>query len=243
MTLQGARKPGLLETIEEYYFHVKRIENKPTANPSLLAIELSGTVLDPNGVPVRKATVSAKNTATGVVRNIMTLDDGTYRMSDLPAGKYEVSAEAATLKRTVISEVNLADNSRAELPIKMKAGGESLARIEHLPISTPRLLITLDPMFTTGAKGIRSLALHDNEQQLDFQLNYHGTQHSSYKATLKTISGKTIVSKALKIRPLTFSLRSKALQAGDYVIELRGSSKNGRSRPLAEFYFHVSKAQ
>ena len=56
---------------------------------------ISGTVTDPSGAVVTNATVTAKNTATGAVRTATTSSAGTYLISNLPPGPYEVSISAS----------------------------------------------------------------------------------------------------------------------------------------------------
>ena len=135
------------------------------------------------------------------------------------------------------------DKSRTELPITMESGtAESLMRIENLPISRPRLLVTLEPMFTSGTKGVRTVNLRDEKQYVDFRLDLGKTHYSSYRATLKTVSGKTVLTRNFPKAPfLTLSVISKALSTGDHVIELAGRSKTGRFEPVADFYFNVRK--
>src|ERR1700686_2899192 len=79
-------------------------------NPSdLLAQTVSGTILgvvqDQQGAVIAKAEVSARNLDTGAVRTALSDDNGTYRISSVPAGPYEVSAAAAGFKTEVRSGV------------------------------------------------------------------------------------------------------------------------------------------
>jgi hypothetical protein len=101
--------------------------------------DLSGTVADPNGAVVAGATVTARNTATGVTRNVTTGTDGTYSLIGLPPGDYEITAEASTFKKVVISPVRLTVGQSAELGIRMEigtpdvvvnVGGDQVALIE-----------------------------------------------------------------------------------------------------------------
>ena len=69
--------------------------------------DLSGTVADPNGAVVAGATVTARNEATGLSRSVTSDSNGTYQLIGLPPGEYEVTAEAATFKRVVVSGVRL----------------------------------------------------------------------------------------------------------------------------------------
>lgn len=84
------------------------------------AADLTGTVTDPNGAVVSGATVRAKNNATGLSRTTTSSSDGSYSLIGLPAGEYEVSAEAGSFKRTVISPVKLTVGQSAELTIKLE---------------------------------------------------------------------------------------------------------------------------
>ncbi len=87
------------------------------------AADLTGTVTDPTGAVVSGASVHAKNLATGLTRTVTANDEGTYLMIGLPPGEYEVSAEAATFKKVVISPVKLTVGQSANLTIKLEVGG------------------------------------------------------------------------------------------------------------------------
>jgi len=88
--------------------------------------DLRGLVTDPNEAIVPGATVTARNPATGITRTVTTNDEGTYQIFALPPGEYEVSAEAATFKKTVISPVRLTVGQSAELAIKLEVGGQDV---------------------------------------------------------------------------------------------------------------------
>ena len=53
-------------------------------------------------------------------------DDGSYRLIALPPGEYEVTAEAATFKKVVVSPVRLTVGQSAELRINMEVGGQDV---------------------------------------------------------------------------------------------------------------------
>ncbi len=88
--------------------------------------DLRGTVTDPNGAIVPGANVTARNPATGITRTVTTNDEGAYQIFALPPGEYEVSAEAATFKRTVISALRLTVGQSAELQIRLEVGGQDV---------------------------------------------------------------------------------------------------------------------
>ena len=58
---------------------------------------IRGTVTDASGGVIARAKVTASNTATGLVREGVTGEDGAYVLAELPAGEYAVKAEAPNL--------------------------------------------------------------------------------------------------------------------------------------------------
>lgn len=88
--------------------------------------DLRGLVIDPNGAIVPGASVTAKFTATGITRTATANDEGTYQFFALPPGEYEISAEAPTFKKTVISNVRLTVGQSAELKINLEVGTQDV---------------------------------------------------------------------------------------------------------------------
>ncbi len=86
------------------------------------AADLSGTVSDPNGAFISGATVHARGMGTGISRTVTTNDEGMYQFIGLPPGEYEITAEAASFKKVVISPVKLTVGQSADLTIKLEVG-------------------------------------------------------------------------------------------------------------------------
>ena len=86
------------------------------------AADLSGTVVDPTGAVVAGATVHARGIGNGITRTVTANSEGTYQFIGLPPGDYEVSADAATFKKVVISPVRLTVGQSADLTIKLEIG-------------------------------------------------------------------------------------------------------------------------
>jgi outer membrane receptor protein involved in Fe transport len=57
--------------------------------------QISGTVMDPSGAMIPNATVTAKSSATGLTHTVQTSNGGTYSITDLLPGQYDVSATAS----------------------------------------------------------------------------------------------------------------------------------------------------
>ncbi len=95
------------------------------AQTQATAADLSGSVTDPSGAVVSGATITARNSATGITRTVTANAQGSYQFIGLPPGEYEISAEAATFKKVVISGVRLTVGQAAELTIKLELGEAS----------------------------------------------------------------------------------------------------------------------
>ena len=89
------------------------------------AADLLGTVTDPNGAVVAGATVTAYDAHTGITRTTTSDDEGKYRLVNLPPGDYDVSAEAATFKKIIVSGVRLTVGQAADLTLKLEVGASS----------------------------------------------------------------------------------------------------------------------
>lgn len=92
------------------------------AQSQVAAADLSGTVTDSAGAVVAGATVTARGAGTGITRTVTSDSEGSFQMIGLPPGDYEVTAEAATFKKSVISAVKLTVGQSAELTIKLEVG-------------------------------------------------------------------------------------------------------------------------
>src|SRR3954467_3462493 len=62
---------------------------------------ITGTVSDPAGAVIANAAIEAKNTDTGLVYPAATSGTGNYTISQLPVGKYNISATSSGFKKVV----------------------------------------------------------------------------------------------------------------------------------------------
>ena len=92
------------------------------AQSQAAAADLSGTVTDPTGAVVGGATVHAQGMETGISRTVTTNGEGGYQFIGLPPGEYEITAEAASFKKVIISPVKLTVGQSADLTIKLEVG-------------------------------------------------------------------------------------------------------------------------
>jgi len=87
----------------------------PTATILGVAKDTSGGVL-----PI--ATVTATNLDTGLTRTVKTGDDGTYRIPELPVGRYEVKGEHAGFKTETRKGITLEVTDQAVINLTFEVG-------------------------------------------------------------------------------------------------------------------------
>jgi hypothetical protein len=86
---------------------------------------LSGTIKDPSGGVVPNAQVSARNTATGVTREVTADTAGFYSIPNLLAGSYEVTAMSPGFSTARESNLTLGVGQEQQLNISLKVGQTS----------------------------------------------------------------------------------------------------------------------
>ncbi len=84
---------------------------------------IRGTVTDPSGAVLSKATVAVKNVATGFERRLTTGNEGTYLADNLPPGEYEIQVEAQGFQKQLKRVTVLTSNS-VETNFSMTVGAE-----------------------------------------------------------------------------------------------------------------------
>jgi outer membrane receptor protein involved in Fe transport len=96
-----------------------------------------GTVTDPSGAVVSGAQVTVKNTGTGLERSTTTSGDGSYTLSELPIGAYNVTVTMTGFQTFVATGVTVDVATEKRVDATLKAG-EVSTRVEvsadQLPI-------------------------------------------------------------------------------------------------------------
>src|SRR3954453_17631384 len=89
---------------------------------------VTGRVLDQQGAAVPGVTVTAKSATTGFTRSEVSDAEGVYRLSALPVGVYDVTAELqgfTTVSKKGV-EVNVAQTQAVDFPLKVAQLAESV---------------------------------------------------------------------------------------------------------------------
>jgi hypothetical protein len=97
---------------------------------------LTGALTDSTGAVVPRASVTATAKSTSFSRTATSNESGTYVISELPPGSYEVSAEAPGFKKAVVSEIRLFVGQTATVDIKLELGQitESVSVTSEAPL-------------------------------------------------------------------------------------------------------------
>jgi hypothetical protein len=90
---------------------------------------LSGNVADPSGAAVAGAKVEVTNIGSSAKRSTLTDESGLFSMSQLPPGKYTVTAESPGFSTGIVDALELVINTPSRLSIVLKVGNvtESVA--------------------------------------------------------------------------------------------------------------------
>ena len=83
---------------------------------------ISGTVRDPNGAAIPKAEVFIQEEKTGIMRKVVTNEDGFYTAPSLPVGLYTISTSPQGFKKTVNSGVQLHISENLTVNLNLEVG-------------------------------------------------------------------------------------------------------------------------
>ena len=109
--------------------------------------DIQGTITDPTGAVVPNATISVKSLDTGAVQKASTNSAGSYRVSLLKPGRYQITASAAGFQNTTVQVVvNTGTITTGDLKLSV---GSSAQTVEVSATSEP-LIHTEDANLTTS---------------------------------------------------------------------------------------------
>jgi hypothetical protein len=81
-----------------------------------------GTITDTTGAVMPGATVTLRNTGTGLTRTVVTDASGDYTAPSLPTGKYSVSAELSGFKTVTMPDIDLGVDQRLRVNARLEVG-------------------------------------------------------------------------------------------------------------------------
>jgi hypothetical protein len=84
-----------------------------------------GTVTDTSGLAISGATVTVRNTDTGLIRTVTSSDGGEYSAPELPIGTYSVSVEKSGFKIGVVNGISVEVSSERRADVILQPGDVS----------------------------------------------------------------------------------------------------------------------
>jgi outer membrane receptor protein involved in Fe transport len=102
--------------------------------------EVRGRVLDPQGGVLPGVTVTVRNQETGMFRETVSNADGTYFVSSIVPGSYEISAELTGFKKFSRRDVLLELGKTATVDVPMEVG--ALSEVVNVSAESPLLDVT-----------------------------------------------------------------------------------------------------
>ena len=117
-TLAGVRSLAIATLLMAIVFSAST--NAQTFRGTIL-----GTVRDTSGAAVSAATVSVKNTGTGLLRTVNTDDDGNYSAPELPIGTYSVTVEKSGFKVAVVNAISVEVSTERRADVVLQPGDVS----------------------------------------------------------------------------------------------------------------------
>jgi hypothetical protein len=96
-----------------------------------------GVVKDPSGAVISGATVTLKNSATGVTRVVTTNQDGGYQFAAMTPGVYSVQASSANFESAISNNIEIDVQSRPAIDFTLKVGQST--QVVEVSSATPVL--------------------------------------------------------------------------------------------------------
>jgi hypothetical protein len=112
----------LLQFIPIFVLAAFPIASPAAAFAQQVTAAILGNVTDPNGAPVAKAKVTAKDEARGTIWTTETNSEGVFNLPRVPVGSYEVRIETQGFRAAVRPGVLLELNQTARLDFKLVVG-------------------------------------------------------------------------------------------------------------------------
>jgi hypothetical protein len=101
---------------------------------------LGGTVSDASGALIPGVTITATNTATGIVTTLLSNEAGAYQFASLQTGTYKVSAELSGFQTQSYNNFTLGVSQQARLNFTLQVGG--VAQTVEVTVAADTLLAT-----------------------------------------------------------------------------------------------------
>ncbi|HVC00006.1 MAG TPA: carboxypeptidase regulatory-like domain-containing protein [Candidatus Dormibacteraeota bacterium] len=100
-----------------------------SAVPLVMGATITGTVKGPDGKPFEGAFVEAQNMSTTIMTDVLSQEDGSFKVPNLPAGDYRVSIRAVGYKAAAQNETLQTADQHAQCGFDLQKGNVSWSDI------------------------------------------------------------------------------------------------------------------
>src|SRR5947207_5221725 len=210
--------------------------------------DLIGTVRDSSGALVAGAQVTITNEATGVSRSALTDAAGNYLITQLPPGRYVLTAELSGFRKHVQSGLELQVNQRAQVDLALQIGQVtetievvgaapllesqssvlgsviSETQVRDLPLNGRNFvqLAILSPGVSGTGYGTRGTIMsgtRPDDQRPGSELFVNGNRESSNNYLYDGVDNNDRLTLALVIRPAVEAIKEFKIQTNLYSAE------------------------
>jgi hypothetical protein len=205
-----------------------------------------GSITDASGAVITSAKISVTNVDTGVVRATTPAQTGEYVVSNLPPGRYSVTAEAAGFRRAVQPPVELTVKARVRVDLSLVVGdttqsvevqaAASMIRTETSEVGAvvARDLLADSPVFDRNFMTLAGLIAGTTEgpasaRQRDFSgsaVTVGGAAAEANNFIVDGVSNNMEFSGAMGVTPALDAIQEFAIQTSQYSAEF-GRSGGG----------------
>src|SRR5712692_1925171 len=139
--------------------------------------EIRGTVTDPAGATVPRATIVAEDTEKGIRRTSLTDDNGQYEFSGLPPATYRITARISGFRTEILRDVvvTVGQTVILDIPLKISTGSEVIEVTTEPPVVETERTHQAD---TVSEQYIKDLPI-DRRDYLTFTLLMPGVSDST----------------------------------------------------------------
>ncbi len=183
--------------------------------------QIHGMVQDSSGAAIAGAEVKATQTATGAVRTVMSSSDGSYVLTNLPTGVYQLEVTKEGFAKAVQNGIELQVNADPAIDIALKVGQVS----EAVNVEANAALVE--------TRGTAVGSVIETQRILELPLNGRDT------TSLITLAGAAVVTgaarQALFLNLNYISIGGQALFGTDYTLDgaMHTNFLTGTYMPLA----------
>jgi len=163
--------------------------------------QINGVVRDSSGLAVSGAQVKATQTATGLVRTVITGNDGAYVLTNLPIGPYTLGVDRDGFSRYVQSGIVLQVNSNPTIDVALKVGAVN----EQVTVEANSAMVE------THSTGVGTVV--DNQRVVELPLNGRNATELILLAGSSTSGTGAAAGQAL-INPRTYPTISISVAGG-----------------------------